>query len=150
MQPLHASRPEIDYYTNWLNCVGEERYHAGFRWKDLADLGVPVPLGSDWPVVTMNPFMGMAWAINRQAWRTDLDPQAFSVAETLANYTTVPAYAEFTEAKKGRIQPDMLADVVLLSDDITQIDPESIKDLSADLTITGGQIVYRRFGFGGN
>lgn len=142
MQPLHASRPEVDYFVNWMNCVGEERYHAGFRWRDLADLGVPVPLGSDWPVVTMDPFLGMDWAVNRQAWGDGLTRQAFTLAETLAGYTAVAAYAEFTENKKGQIKPGMFADLVLLSEDITQIDTEEIKNLKAAVTISEGRIVY--------
>ncbi len=144
MQPLHSSRPEIDYYLNWMTCVGEERYHAGFRWRDLADLGVPIPLGSDWPVVTMDPFLGMDWAINRQAWGPELKAQALSIDETLAGYTSVAAYAEFTENKKGQLKPGMLADLVLLSDDITNIPAENIQNLSADLTICDGRIVYQK------
>lgn len=144
MQPLHASRPEIDYYTNWMTCVGEDRYHASFRWRDLADLGVPMPLGSDWPVVTMNPFLGMDAAVNRQAWGPDLTRHAFSIAETLSGYTASAAYAEFTENKKGQIKPGMLADFVLLSDTITQIPTEEIKNLKAELTISDGKIVYQK------
>ncbi len=144
MQPLHSSRPEIDYFVNWMNCVGEDRYHAGFRWRDLTDLGVPIPLGSDWPVVTMDPFLGMDWAVNRQAWGPDLRRQAFTLAETLAGYTTVAAYGEFTENKKGQLKPGMLADLVLLSQDITQIETEEIKNLKADLTVADGEIVYQK------
>ena len=142
MQPMHASRPEIGYYLNWMNCVGPDRYHASFRWRDLLDQGTLLPLGSDWPVVTMDPFLGMDWAINRQAWGEGLTRHALTIEETLAGYTTVPAYAEFTESIKGQLKPGMLADLVLLSENIFEIPTEAVKNLKAAMTVCDGEIVY--------
>lgn len=144
MQPLHASRPEIDHFINWMPFVGEARYPAAFRWRDLFDLGVPIPLGSDWPVVTMDPFLGMDAAVNRQAWGPTLRPQILSIDDTLAGYTRVAAYAEFSESKKGQLKPGMLADMVLLSKNIKEIPANEIKNLSAVTTIVDGEIVFNR------
>ncbi len=38
----------------------------------------------------------------------------------------------------------MLADMVVLSDDLLTIDPETIMDVEVDMTIVGGQVLYER------
>jgi predicted amidohydrolase YtcJ len=59
-------------------------------------------------------------------------------------YTMGSAYAEFQEKEKGSITPGKLADMVLLSDDIFAIRPDTIKDVTVELTVVGGKVVYRK------
>jgi len=63
MQPLHVSRPADNYYVNWMHCIGEERYHRAFRMGELREQGVPLAFGSDWPVVSYNPYRGISAAL---------------------------------------------------------------------------------------
>jgi predicted amidohydrolase YtcJ len=42
------------------------------------------------------------------------------------------------------LKPGMLADFVLLDRDLTQIDPETIRDTEILRTVVGGEVVYSR------
>ncbi|MGB0384584.1 MAG: amidohydrolase [Ardenticatenaceae bacterium] len=144
MQPLHASRPAANHYVNWMRCVGDERYHRSFRWRDLRNLDVPLAFGSDWPVVSFDPYIGLEAALTQTAWADDLPNQAQTLAETIASYTREGAYAEFQEAVKGQIRPGMLADLVLLDCDLFEINPAQIKEVRPLMTICDGQVVFEK------
>ena len=45
---------------------------------------------------------------------------------------------------KGSIEVGKLADFVVLSDDILSIDPDKIKDVSVEITIFNGGIVFEK------
>lgn len=144
MQPFHCTRPEKDYLPSWLRYIPETRYDDSFAWRTLRNTGAHLCFGSDWPVVSMNPFLGIDAAVNRQPWLPELPDQAQTLSETLAGYTKSGAYTEFAEYDKGQLKEGMLADVVMLSDNITQIPPEKLADLRAELTICGGETVFQR------
>ena len=57
-------------------------------------------------------------------------------------YTLNGAYASFEEDLKGSITPGKLADLVVLGEDLTAVDPDGIKDVSVEMTMVGGRIVY--------
>ena len=65
-----------------------------------------------------------------------------SVEEALRIYTMHGAYASFEEDIKGSIEVGKLADMVVLDQDPTQIDPMTIKDIPVLRTIVGGKTVY--------
>jgi predicted amidohydrolase YtcJ len=48
------------------------------------------------------------------------------------------------ETQKGSITPGKLADMVVLSDDIFTLKPEAIKDVTVEMTIVGGKVVYSK------
>ena len=50
----------------------------------------------------------------------------------------------FDEKKKGSIEVGKFADMVVLGEDILTINPDRIKDVSIDMTIIGGKIVYSK------
>ena len=64
--------------------------------------------------------------------------------QALSLYTTNAAYASFDEAVKGSIAPGKLADLVLLSDDPTTVDPLAIKDIKVLKTVIGGAVAWER------
>jgi predicted amidohydrolase YtcJ len=70
-----------------------------------------------------------------------LPDEAVSTLQALALYTANAAYASFEEETKGSISPGRLADIVVLSDDLTQVPPEEIKDIRVEMTIIGGEVV---------
>jgi hypothetical protein len=142
MQPLHAPQPHRGQYLFWMQCVGEHRYEWSFPWQRLREAGAHLSFSSDYPVVTMNPFLGMDAALNRQEWKAGLLNQAQTLEQTLNAYTTDGAFLEFAENQKGQLQEGMLADVTMLSDPISKLPTEAIKDLHAMLTIVDGKIVY--------
>jgi len=70
--------------------------------------------------------------------------QKISVEDALRAYTTGGAYAEFMEKEKGTIARGMLADLVIIDRDLTQILPETIRDARVAMTVVGGRIVYEK------
>jgi predicted amidohydrolase YtcJ len=87
-------------------------------------------------------MLGLHAALNRQKWEPDNPDQRLTLKETLIGYTRDAAYAEFLEHQKGQLREDCLADMVLLSDDIFQTDPEDIANVKPLLTMVDGKVVY--------
>jgi len=149
MQPYHCTRPEVDYLTNYLHFIPQNRYQDSFRWYSLHQQ-TTLTFGSDFPVVNLNPFLGIDAAVNRQRWHgagtspEATSPEALTLAQTLTAYTRSGAYTEFAEGDKGRLKAGMLADVAILSANLFTLDPERIRDVEADVTISGGRVVYER------
>jgi predicted amidohydrolase YtcJ len=70
------------------------------------------------------------------------DEEAIPIMDAIRAYTINGAYLEGKEAEKGSIEPEKLADFVLLDRDITTIDPEEILKSRVLMTIVGGKVVY--------
>ena len=64
--------------------------------------------------------------------------------DALRAYTSGSAYASFEEKIKGTLEPNKLADFVLIDRDLTRIPPEQIRDARIMMTIVGGRVVYER------
>ena len=67
-----------------------------------------------------------------------------SVEEAIYAITMGTAYMNFDEKKKGSIEVGKFADMVVLGEDILTINPDRIKNISIDMTIIGGKIVYSK------
>ncbi|MBP1767497.1 MAG: hypothetical protein H6P98_1612, partial [Candidatus Aminicenantes bacterium] len=64
-QPLHAN-PDPAWMGAWIKNVGPEREKRAWAWKSVLDGGGRLAFGSDWPVVTINPWIGLQVAVTRQ------------------------------------------------------------------------------------
>jgi predicted amidohydrolase YtcJ len=140
MQPLHAAISEPGQV--WARRVGVERWGRSFPWQTLRESGAHVVFGSDWPVVTQNPFLGMHVALARQPWAPGQPRQAQTLEATLAAYTRDAAYAEFQEDVKGQLRAGMLADLALLTGDMESMAGDRLANTTAALTVCNGRIVY--------
>jgi predicted amidohydrolase YtcJ len=69
--------------------------------------------------------------------------QKLTVKEAIEAYTLGSAFAEFQESVKGSITPGKLADMVLLSDDVLNIDPAKLRDVKVLQTWVGGKLTYQ-------
>jgi predicted amidohydrolase YtcJ len=144
MQPLHGAP---DFGGVWSEAVGPERLQRAFAWKSLRTAGARLVHGSDWPVVTLDPLMGIYTAVTRE----DLDgkpeggwipAERLSLEEAISGYTLDAAYASFEEDIKGSIQVGKLADLVVLSHDLFAVPEREIAETEALMTMIGGEIVY--------
>jgi predicted amidohydrolase YtcJ len=134
------------------NILGEKIIASFHPYHSLYDAGVMVNGGSDHMVKTdadesinpYNPFLAMWSIITRTTERGSriVPDEAISRKEALKMYTINNAYASFEEKIKGSIEPGKLADVAVLSDDILDCPAANIKNIRAELTMLGGQIVY--------
>jgi predicted amidohydrolase YtcJ len=131
--------------------IGRERANRMVPARTAIDMGLRPSAHSDCPVCTpddpvwpSNPLWGMACAATRRT-RTGVDigaDQRITAAEALRMYTINGAYAAFEEGRKGSIEPGKLADLVVLADNPLAVAPWSIKDITVERTIIGGEIVF--------
>jgi predicted amidohydrolase YtcJ len=145
VQPFHA----IDDGRWAEKRIGPERIKTTYAFRSLTDSGAVVAFGSDWPVAPLVPLTGIYAAVTRRTidgknpggW---IPQEKVTVPQAVRAYTYNAAYAEGEEALKGLIQPGQLADIIVLSSDIFQINPIEIENVKVDLTLLGGQIIYDR------
>ena len=64
--------------------------------------------------------------------------------EALRCYTLNGAYASFEDRIKGSIEVGKLADLVVLAEDPTAVNPEKIKDISVEATMVGGELFFEK------
>jgi predicted amidohydrolase YtcJ len=143
MQPAHATSDMA-----WAEArLGPRRIKGAYAWQSVLKTGAHLPLSSDFPGETMNPFYGIYAAITRQdpqgyppdGWYSE---QRLTLNEALRGYTMEGAYAEFEEKAKGSIEPGKLADVTVISEDITKLPPRQILNIRVLKTLVGGRVVY--------
>jgi predicted amidohydrolase YtcJ len=143
MQPLHAPLLHLDDSDVWPLRAGKARWGDSFAWQTLRHAGAIMPFGSDWPVVTPNPMLGIFATQNRQAWGDEGEGHfRLPLTAVLDSYTRHAAYAEFQEAHKGQLCPGYLADMVLLSTDIFTLPPEELAEVTAVWTMCHGRVVH--------
>jgi predicted amidohydrolase YtcJ len=119
--------------------------HAGaYAYRSLLDAGATLANGSDAPVEELDPLAGIAAGVlrtidERPAWRPE---QAVTLAEALHATCVTPAWLAGDEARRGRLVPGMLADVVVLDRDPFLCPPDQLPDLGVQATLVGGRITY--------
>jgi predicted amidohydrolase YtcJ len=146
MQPLHAY-PDDDTLRVWAGNIGVNRASRAWVWNSIANDGGKLAFGSDWPVVTLDPWAGVQTAVTRQT--TDGKPeggfiprQKLTVAEAVHGYTLGAAFAGRREQTEGSIEPGKLADIIILSQNIFEIPLQKIAESKVLTTIVGGRVVF--------
>ena len=145
-QPLHAY-PDDDTLLVWLRNVGPERGKRGWAWRSVQAEGGVLAFGSDWPIVTLNPWEGIQNAVTRQTVEGN-PPEGFvpkeriSVADALRGYTTGAAIAGHRELTEGSLEKGKLADLLVVDRNLFEIEPTAIGKTEVLLTMVGGRIVY--------
>ena len=104
--------------------------------------------GSDWPVVTLNPWYGMQNAVTRQTLEGKpeggwLPEQRLSLEQAIDGYTLGAAFAGHREASEGSLEAGKLADLIVLDQDLFKIAPSEIHKTNVLLTMVGGKVVYQ-------
>lgn len=126
-----------------------ERTENAYAWRSLLELGTRMTFGSDAPVESANPFVGLHAAVTRQ--RMDGNPgpdgwypsQRLNLREALEAFTTGPAYLAGMETRQGRLAPGYLADLIVLKEDPFEIEAEKLHSLQPQATMVGGEWVWR-------
>jgi predicted amidohydrolase YtcJ len=146
--PFHAN-PTPAQLTVWTANIGPDRSSRGWISRTMQQAGARQVFGSDWPVVALDPRLEINMAVTRrtadglpkEGWLPD---QAITLESAIENMTAAGAYASFDEAKKGRLAPGLIADIVVLSKDVFAQPAERFLDAVVDTTILGGKVVYER------
>jgi len=145
MQPYHA----IDDGRWAENLIGKERIRTTYAFKSLIDSNTTLVFGSDWPVAPASPLYGIYAAVTRQTLDNKnpngwIPEQKINLEQALLAYTRNAAYSSFDEKIKGTLEEGKLADFVVLSEDLTKIESEKIKDVIVLQTYVGGKKVFSR------
>lgn len=144
MQPVHYPGGTCFPAEPTTAKIGEERWDYAYAWRTMKEAGAPVVFASDWPVSPVSPFQCIQDALTRKPWKPGLKDQRFSLMEALEAYTSIGAWVEFMEDRKGMLKPGYLADVVILSTDIEQVPSTEMMSVEAQLTICDGKITFQR------
>jgi predicted amidohydrolase YtcJ len=146
LQPSRGTpTPERIQWTETY--LGAERAAASFPLASIAEQ-TRVLFGSGWPVHTLSPLEALHVAVSQTTpegtpeggWHK---AERMDLKAALDAYTSTPAWASFDDQRKGVLAPGMLADLVVLSDDIFER-PEELADVAVSITIFDGKVVYRR------
>jgi predicted amidohydrolase YtcJ len=138
----------IPFLTNlgesFVTSLGEERASRIMPLRTYLDAGIPLALGSDAPVTTYNPFVGIYAATTRRTvyGRQLGEAECISREEALRLYTRDAAWVTFEDDVKGTLAPGKLADVAVLDRDLLTVPDEEIAAIRADLTLAGGRVVH--------
>ena len=148
MQPYH-SLPDPALMGAWSASVGEERAARGWLFGSIARAGGLVAFGSDWPVMSRDPLLGLHVAVNRMTpegipadgW---IPTERLTLRQAIDAYTRNAAWASFDEHRKGTLERDMLADLVILTKDVFALPPARLSEAEVAVTVFDGRIVYQR------
>jgi predicted amidohydrolase YtcJ len=147
MQPIHATSDMLIAEKHW----GLRRSAGGYSWRTQLIAGAMLAFGSDAPVESFNPLLGIHAAVTRR--RADGSPNAvgwypdqkLSVTEAVHGFTLGAAYASYEEKIKGSLTAGKLADLVVLDQVIFIIEPMEILNTKVEATMIDGKFVWRNF-----
>jgi predicted amidohydrolase YtcJ len=144
MQPIHAPSDMLAADRFW-----GERSALAYAWRNQLEHGAILAFGSDAPVESPNPFLGLHAAVTRR--RSDGSPSAegwypeqkLTMVEALSAYTLGAAYAANAEQRIGKLAESYLADLVVLDEDIFSTDPNDLLTMQSSATMIGGEWVWQ-------
>ncbi len=147
MQPYHAN-PNSNVFEVWAVNLGPERASRAWVWKSILDARGRIAFGSDWPVVGLDPRLGMHTALTRQTLDGQppegfIPEQRLPLETVISAYTSGAAYAEFSENDKGTLAAGKLADIVIWDQDLFSLPVDKVHTANVQTTIFDGQVVYQ-------
>lgn len=140
MQPIHviSDMETADKYWG-------KRCAYSYAWNSVEKAGIPLLFGSDAPVESPNPFLGIHACVERQNSRTGkawFPTQSISLLSALRGYSSNPG-STFQGSPCGVIQTGALADLIILPVDPFSIHPNALRDLAPQATMIGGKFVWQ-------
>lgn len=143
VQPVHMA-------SDWRMAeqrLGRRRLHESYKWHSFLEIGVPIAAGSDFPVESPDPFLGLYTAITRKD--TDNKPEngwyfgeCLSRIEALQAFTVNAAYASGREQLIGSLEPGKKADFILVDTDYFTAPVNEIPKTKVKQTWVDGRQVY--------
>jgi hypothetical protein len=142
MQPTHASSDGA--WAEERLGRGSERQKGAYAWRQALEAGAVLALGSDFPVESPDPRLGIAAAVTRRTsdgtvWMPE---QRLTLEEALRGFTAGAAFAEFAEGRRGAIREGFDADLTLLAQDLAAMPEEELATAAVLSTVVGGQVIH--------
>jgi predicted amidohydrolase YtcJ len=143
MQPAHETSD-----MRWAEQrIGPERAKGAYSWATMQKFGVRLAFGTDYDVEPISPFRGLYACVTRElpaggpqgGWQPQ---EKISLEDCIRAYTSGSAYGEFMEGKKGELKAGEFADFIVLSNDLTKVEPREFTNIKVLRTVVGGRTVY--------
>lgn len=146
MQPLWAAF-EPTMYELTMPFLGPERTEWQYPFGDLARTGAALAAGSDWPVSSADPLLGIHVAVNRiypgESEEPFLPEQRLDPMTAFTAYTRGTARVNHLEDDTGTIEVGKYADLIILDRDPFDLPADRIADATVLSTYVEGAEVYR-------
>ncbi len=146
MQPIHATSDMEVAVRNW-----GDRTKDAYAWRTMLDSGATVVFGSDSPIESIDPMLGIHAAVTRQwadgspgpeGWHPE---QRVTMHEAIHGFTTAAAITSRQTERFGTITTGKFADLTILETDLFETAPAAILDTIIAATIVNGEFKYRAF-----
>jgi len=148
MKAMNVIANPFSTYVYWhgekMVNYGKERLESMFAVRSFIDNGITVTQTSDYPPGPYEPMMAMQSSVTR----TDMSgnvwgaSQKITIEEALKVGTINGAYASYEENIKGSLETGKYADLVVLDEDPTEVDQNTIVDIKIERTMVNGKWVY--------
>ena len=125
-------KQEPDSYLEEI--LGPERTSRLNPIKTFADNGIVVSFGSDAPCTAPDPIQWIHRAVNHSN-----PDERITVQQALRMATYNGAYATFDEKERGSLEAGKISDMVILSDNPYDVEPEKLKDIKVEELILSGE-----------
>lgn len=145
MQPTHATSD-----MPWADeRLGEGRLERAYAWRKILDNRGRLALGSDFPVESADPRLGLYAAITRQDLQGNppggwLPGERLTREEALRGFTLDAAWSLFLEKEVGSLEVGKRADLVVFARDLMTVPEAEIPRVDIDMTLVDGEIVHER------
>lgn len=130
--------------------LGDERWAGSVAVRQLIDAGVQVSDSSDAPVVASDWRLALQALVTRETAESGGEAvgaaEAIDRVEALRAWTSVAAFQQHADDRKGSIAPGMLADLAIVAEDPLAVPAEQLHALTPLATLVGGRPVYDRDG----
>lgn len=145
MQPTHATS-DMPWAEDRL---GPARIHGAYAWRSLRDSGARLAFGSDFPVESVDPRLGLYAAATRSNLAGEpaggwLPGELVTPYEALRGFTRDAAWAGFAENETGALVEGLRADFVVLAEDPLAIPAAGLAGIEVLSTWVDGRAVYTR------
>ena len=145
MQPTHATSD-----MPWArDRVGPRRLEGAYAWRKVLNAGGRLALGSDFPVESADPRLGLYAAITRQDLQGNppggwLPGERLTREEALRGFTLDAAWSLFLDKEVGSLETGKRADLVVFARDPMTVPEAEIPRAAIDYTVVDGRVVYER------
>jgi predicted amidohydrolase YtcJ len=127
--------------------LGKDRtLERSYLFNTLYEAGLTPTNGTDPPVDEIDPIASFKCSVTRELSDGTIfqGGEVYTRDVALYSYTMGNAIAAFEEDIKGSIKPGKLADIAILSQDITTVPDNALMDTTVNMTILGGKVVYTK------
>lgn len=144
IQPMHLL---LDHNFKKVR-IGIERAKLEWPTRTILEKNGAVALGSDFPVVELDPMHGIYAAVTRRDFAGEPEGEnpweVITLAQALRGFTLDAARAYQMEHRTGSLEKGKYADLVILDCNPFEEDPSELWKKTVETTVFNGKIVFKK------